>query len=128
MGLGLDPNPHPKHEPLSRIPPQFEQPLPPLNPAVFPPSLREPNGPPLELLICRVDGKFFAMDSECPHEGGRMAEGPLMDGRTVHCPLHLYRFEPGSGEAVEVDCPPAKTFEVELRDGRIWVWVYGRPS
>ena len=85
-------------------------------------------GPPLELLICRVDGKFFAMDSECPHEGGRMAEGPLMDGRTVHCPLHLYRFEPGSGEAVEVDCPPAKTFEVELRDGRIWVWVYGRPS
>jgi len=38
-----------KHEPLSLIPPQFEQPLPPLNPAVFPPSLREPNGPPLEL-------------------------------------------------------------------------------
>lgn len=38
-----------KHEPLSLIPPQFEQPLPPLNPAVFPPSLREPPGPSLEL-------------------------------------------------------------------------------
>jgi len=85
-------------------------------------------GPPRELLLSRVDGKIYAMDSECPHEGGRMAEGPLMDGRTVHCPLHLYRFEPGSGKAVQVDCPPVKTFEVEQRDGHTWVWVYGRSS
>ncbi len=80
---------------------------------------------PRELLICRVDGKLFAMESECPHEGGRMAEGPLMDGRTVHCPLHLYRFEPASGQAVEVDCPAAKTFPIEERGGRVLVWVYG---
>jgi intraflagellar transport protein 52 len=38
-----------KHEPLSLIPPQFEHPLPPLTPAVFPPSLREPPPPALDL-------------------------------------------------------------------------------
>ena len=38
-----------KHEPLSLIPPQFEHPLPPLQPAVFPPSLREPPAPSLDL-------------------------------------------------------------------------------
>lgn len=38
-----------KHEPLSLIPPQFEHPLPPLQPAVFPPSLREPPPPSLDL-------------------------------------------------------------------------------
>jgi len=37
------------HEPLSLIPPQFEQPLPPLTPSVFPPSLREPPPPALDL-------------------------------------------------------------------------------
>jgi hypothetical protein len=37
-----------KHEPLSLIPPQFEAPLPPLNPAVFPPSLRELPPPALD--------------------------------------------------------------------------------
>ena len=37
-----------KHEPLSLIPPQFETPLPPLNPAVFPPALREPPPPALD--------------------------------------------------------------------------------
>eukprot|EP00293_Proteomonas_sulcata_P011100 CAMPEP_0184316024 /NCGR_PEP_ID=MMETSP1049-20130417/87380_1 /TAXON_ID=77928 /ORGANISM="Proteomonas sulcata, Strain CCMP704" /LENGTH=60 /DNA_ID=CAMNT_0026634821 /DNA_START=33 /DNA_END=212 /DNA_ORIENTATION=+ len=34
-----------KHEVLTLIPPQFEAPLPPLQPAVFPPALREPPAP-----------------------------------------------------------------------------------
>ncbi|CAH8434591.1 unnamed protein product [Dicrocoelium dendriticum] len=38
-----------KHEPLSLIPPQFETPLPPVQPSVFPPNFREPGPPPLEL-------------------------------------------------------------------------------
>jgi len=38
-----------KHEPLSLIPPQFEVPLPPLQPAVFMPCLREPAPPALDL-------------------------------------------------------------------------------
>ena len=83
-------------------------------------------GAPLEMLLSRVDGKLYAMNSLCPHEGGRMAEGPLMDGRTVHCPLHLYRFEPGTGEAVQVDCPAVETYAVEEKDGRVWVWVHGK--
>ena len=38
-----------KHEPLRLIPPQFETPLPNLSPAVFPPNLREPALPALDL-------------------------------------------------------------------------------
>ncbi|KAF7260150.1 hypothetical protein EG68_02289 [Paragonimus skrjabini miyazakii] len=38
-----------KHEPLSLITPQFETPLPPIQPAVFPPNFREPGPPALEL-------------------------------------------------------------------------------
>jgi hypothetical protein len=38
-----------KKAPLSLIPPQFETPLPPLQPAVFPPPVREPPPPALEL-------------------------------------------------------------------------------
>lgn len=37
-----------KHETLSLIPPTFEAPLPPLQPATFPPALREPPNPPLD--------------------------------------------------------------------------------
>ncbi len=38
-----------KKAPLTLIPPQFETPLPPLQPAVFPPAIREPPPPALEL-------------------------------------------------------------------------------
>lgn len=38
-----------KHEPLTLIPPNFETPLAPLQPAVFPPEFRDLPGPPLDL-------------------------------------------------------------------------------
>lgn len=53
-----------KHEPLSLIPPQFETPLPPLAPAVFPPSLREPPPPALDL---------FDLDEQFASEKVRLA-------------------------------------------------------
>lgn len=53
-----------KHEPLSLIPPNFETPLPPLNPAVFPPILREPAAPALEL---------FDLDEQFASEKVRLA-------------------------------------------------------
>ena len=53
-----------KHEPLSLIPPQFEHPLPPLVPAVFPPSLREPPPPTLDL---------FDLDDQFASEKVRLA-------------------------------------------------------
>merc|ERR1719352_1905769 len=39
---------HVKHEPLTLVPPQFETPMPKLQPAVFPPSLNEPPMPKLQ--------------------------------------------------------------------------------
>ena len=38
-----------KNEPLETVKPQFDTALPPLTPAVFPPQMREPPGPVLEL-------------------------------------------------------------------------------
>jgi nitrite reductase (NADH) small subunit len=75
------------------------------------------DGPPLELLLVRKAGVLHALDSLCPHEGGRLAEGPLMDGENVTCPLHLYRFDPRTGAPVDVECAPARTFVVREQDG-----------
>lgn len=76
-----------------------------------------PGEPPLEILLVRREGRLFALDTLCPHEGGRLAEGPLWEGGNVSCPLHLYRFDPRTGKAVEVDCAPATTFPVREVDG-----------
>jgi len=54
-----------KHEPLTLIPPQFETPMPPLQPAVFPPCLREPSPPALDL---------FDLDEQFASERVRLAQ------------------------------------------------------
>jgi intraflagellar transport protein 52 len=54
-----------KHEPLSLIQPQFETPLPPLQPAVFPPTLREIPAPALDL---------FDLDEHFASERVRLAQ------------------------------------------------------
>ncbi|XP_072169907.1 intraflagellar transport protein 52 homolog [Diadema setosum] len=54
-----------KHEPLSLIQPQFEVPLPPLQPAVFPPTFRELPPPSLDL---------FDLDESFSSEKARLAQ------------------------------------------------------
>ncbi|CAH1774851.1 unnamed protein product [Owenia fusiformis] len=54
-----------KHEPLTLITPQFETPLPPLQPAVFPPTFRELPPPALDL---------FDLDEQFSSEKVRMAQ------------------------------------------------------
>lgn len=54
-----------KHEPLTLIPPQFETPMPDLKPAVFPPCLREPPPPALDL---------FDLDEQFASERVRLAQ------------------------------------------------------
>lgn len=54
-----------KKAPLTLIAPQFETPLPPLQPAVFPPTIREPPPPALEL---------FDLDEVFANEHNRLAQ------------------------------------------------------
>ncbi|XP_064607888.1 intraflagellar transport protein 52 homolog [Liolophura sinensis] len=54
-----------KHEPLTLITPSFETPLPPMNPAVFPPSFRELPAPSLDL---------FDLDEHFSSEKARLAQ------------------------------------------------------
>ena len=72
-----------------------------------------------QVVLCRVAGKVYALDSHCPHDGGRIIGGPLVDGKYAVCPLHNYHFDPRTGVAVRGACPKAKTYAATERDGGI---------
>eukprot|EP00741_Cyanophora_paradoxa_P002771 tig00000630_g2691.t1 len=72
-----------KHEPLTLIPPQFETPLPALQPAVFPPALREPPPPALDL---------FDLDEHFASEKSRMA---TLSNKCTEADLEYYIRESG---------------------------------
>lgn len=47
--------------------------------------------------IGRLNGKFFAINSVCPHMGGPLSCGELKDGK-LYCPWHEWGFDVETGE------------------------------
>jgi nitrite reductase/ring-hydroxylating ferredoxin subunit len=65
-----------------------------------------------EVILCRVEGRLYALDRRCPHEAGKLQDGPMAEGRYVVCPVHRYKFDPKTGAAVGVACKSARTYTV----------------
>jgi nitrite reductase (NADH) small subunit len=57
-------------------------------------------------------GQLFAVQAACPHRGGPLADG-LLGGTTLICPLHAWKFDIATGQALFGECG-IKTFPVRL--------------
>ncbi len=89
-----------------------------------------------ELVVFRTaSGVARVFDAYCPHLGAHLAVGGKVDGDTLQCPFHGWRFA-GDGRCVEVPyanrIPPqarARSWEVEERYGLVFVWHHleGKP-
>jgi 3-phenylpropionate/trans-cinnamate dioxygenase ferredoxin component len=74
-----------------------------------------------EILICNVDGSFFAIEDVCTHDGAPLDQGDL-DGKCIVCPRHGATFDVRTGEALTLPAViPLSTYAVELKDGEILV-------
>ena len=86
-------------------------------------SMGDPNAGGMELLVCRVKGEVFAIETLCPHEGGRLVPGPLAEGKYALCPLHNYRFDPATGKPIGASCPKARVFKAREQDNAIEILI-----
>jgi len=82
-----------------------------------------PDGSSLGILISRVDGRLRALDSLCPHAGGRISQGPLAGGVEAVCPLHLMYFNVKDGCERTDSCAPARVIRIRERGGDAAVWA-----
>lgn len=62
----------------------------------------------------------FALHDKCPHKQGPLSQG-IVHGRQVTCPLHGWKIELESGQAVAPDTGCTKSFAVKLENGEIWL-------
>jgi len=75
----------------------------------------------VEVCIANVDGKYYAINNICTHEGGPLADGKL-EGFEVECPWHQSHFDIRTGEVIQ---PPASqpelAYEVKVDGNSILV-------
>jgi len=58
------------------------------------------------------DGEVYAVQADCPHRGGPLADG-LLGGSTLICPLHGWKFDLKTGQALYGECG-LKTYSVSV--------------
>jgi nitrite reductase (NADH) small subunit len=82
---------------------------------------REFNAGTRTLCIANVDGVIHALDNECPHRGGPLAEGMIEDGKVV-CPWHAWAFDPATG-ATDASQERAAIYPVTLDGEEVFVKI-----
>jgi nitrite reductase/ring-hydroxylating ferredoxin subunit len=70
--------------------------------------------------VFNIDGQIYAINDVCGHRGGPLAEGEL-DGTTVICPWHGWRYNVTTGENELLPALPTQKFDVKVEDDDILV-------
>jgi nitrite reductase/ring-hydroxylating ferredoxin subunit len=80
----------------------------------------EINGKPVA--VFNVNGNFYAINDVCGHRGGPLGEGEL-DGKTVICPWHGWRYDVTTGANELVPDLPTNTYELKVEGEDILIDV-----
>ena len=73
------------------------------------------------------DGSLRAVQAECPHKQGPLAEG-ITGGCAVICPLHSRKFDLSTGECLTGDNYRLRTYPVREDEGLVLLSVAPEPS
>ena len=67
-----------------------------------------------------ADDKVFAMKDQCPHKQGPLSQG-IVHGSSVTCPLHNWKIDLASGEALGPDQGCTNVYPVKVEDGMVYL-------
>lgn len=97
----------------------------------------------LEIGVFRVDGEFYAFENMCPHQGGPVCQGKILnrveeviaedktsqglrfskDEIHIICPWHGYEYNIKTGRHPGDRKVRLRTYEVKIKDGDVYVVV-----
>ncbi len=82
---------------------------------------------PRTIALTRLDGRYGALDSACPHQGGPLGEGTIEPDASgtcwLRCPWHGWDFDPLTGASPGGHDDGVPTYPVEVRDDGVYVQV-----
>ncbi len=73
-----------------------------------------------EVAVFNYEGRFYAIDNVCPHQGGPLSEGDL-DGKLIMCPWHCWRFDVTTGASAANPGLKVPTYPVKIEGDEVFV-------
>jgi len=71
--------------------------------------------------LFHVEGRFYAIDDVCTHDGGPLADGELRDHK-ISCPRHGAKFDIRTGAALTMPAVRAtRAHDVKVEGNGVWV-------
>jgi 3-phenylpropionate/trans-cinnamate dioxygenase ferredoxin component len=75
----------------------------------------------VEIAVINCDGRFYAIEDVCTHDGGELTGGEI-EGCEIECPRHGARFNIKTGEALSAPAyEPIAIFPVRIEGGVVQV-------
>lgn len=71
------------------------------------------------ICLTHFEGKYYALDNKCPHQGGPLGEGSIEKGK-LRCPWHGWDFSPCGGSADGFD-DGLPAFDLKIEKDTIFV-------
>ena len=73
-----------------------------------------------DLVLLRFEGLAYALDGRCPHRGGELWKGDLVNGQLA-CPLHAWTYDVRTGVAFFPRGTTLPSHRAREEDGRVKV-------
>ncbi len=74
----------------------------------------------VSIILIKKDGQVYALRNRCAHMACTLAGGRL-DGHTLQCPCHEWKFDITTGEFLAAREITVPTYECKSQDGKIFV-------
>ena len=79
------------------------------------------------ITVCVLEGRYHALQGECPHRGAKLYDGDIIDNVIV-CPLHHFKFNIETGRCLMPKHLVAKKFPVTQEGDQLVIQVEGAPE
>jgi len=78
----------------------------------------------IEIALINAGGEFHAIGNECPHAGGSLGDGEVLEESQIECPLHGSVFDVTTGEVVVGPADePVPVYPTKVENGIISIAV-----
>ncbi|CAH1789817.1 unnamed protein product [Owenia fusiformis] len=79
-----------------------------------------------DIALFYTEGKFYALEAWCQHQGGPLFSGDIEDLKgtsikAVQCPWHGYKFKLEDGENTNIPGLNQKKYDVKCEEGKVYV-------